>query len=58
MTAFGTRKEYGQWKAQTLADRFEQAQEEQLALDIFRGVTVWVDGFAVNESAKKHTHRA
>ena len=44
MSAFGSRKDYGQWKAQTLAERFDQSREQNLVLDIFHGVTVWVDG--------------
>lgn len=41
----GSRADYYQWRGNTLADKFAQEQQKVIALDIFHGVTVWVDGF-------------
>lgn len=46
----GSRAAYHRWRANTLADKFVQEQQKVIALDIFHGVTVWVDGFVSNLS--------
>lgn len=57
----GSRAAYHQWRANTLADKFALEQQKVIALDIFHGVTVWVDGFVrtnsnLLETLSTHNH--